>query len=161
MAVAPALPLARAVLEIDARENAAVEAEGMALVHDEVVEVRLQPARRPALLHDPSARLVRDGETEHAVLAASPEPLPIRRSPPAITAGCTMLSPAHSCFQSTVPSDGATPISARSVHEHDLRDAVDRRQVRRAVTAAGLRAEPARLAGGEHRRRRASRPWRR
>src|SRR5206468_3530755 len=47
VAVASALPFARAVLEIDAREDAAVEAEGEAFVHDEVVEVRLQPARRP------------------------------------------------------------------------------------------------------------------
>ena len=31
------------VLEVDAREDATVEAEGMAFVNDEVVEVRLQP----------------------------------------------------------------------------------------------------------------------
>ena len=36
-----------------------------------------------------------------------------------------------------------------SVHQHDLRDAVDRRQVRRAVAPAVFRAEPARLPGGE------------
>ena len=43
VAVAPALPLAHAVLHTDARENAAVEAEGVAFVNDLVVEVRLQP----------------------------------------------------------------------------------------------------------------------
>src|SRR6266404_1966015 len=43
VAVTPALPLARAVLEIDAREDAAVKAKGMTLVNDEIVEVRLQP----------------------------------------------------------------------------------------------------------------------
>ena len=37
---------------------------------------------------------------------------------------------------------------AGAAEHQDLRDAVDRRQVRRAVAAAG-RAEPARLAGGE------------
>ena len=55
VAVASALPLARAVPQIDAREDAAVEAVGVALVHDEVVEVRLQPVRRPALRRRPSA----------------------------------------------------------------------------------------------------------
>src|SRR5262249_11545496 len=42
--VASALPLARAVIEIDAREGAAVKTEGVALVNDEIVEVGLQPA---------------------------------------------------------------------------------------------------------------------
>ena len=60
VAVASALPLARAILEIDAREDVAVEAEGMALVNDEVVEVRLQPGRRPALFDIPSAGFLRD-----------------------------------------------------------------------------------------------------
>ena len=50
VAVASALPLALAVLEIDAREVAAVEAKSKVLVNDEVVEVRLQPDRRPTLL---------------------------------------------------------------------------------------------------------------
>src|SRR5262249_21741146 len=43
VAVASALPLAIAVLKVDARENAAIEAKRMALVNDEVVEIRLQP----------------------------------------------------------------------------------------------------------------------
>src|SRR5438132_14160166 len=38
VAEASALPLALAVLEIDAREDVTVEAEGMTLVNDEVVE---------------------------------------------------------------------------------------------------------------------------
>src|SRR5262249_33884778 len=42
VAVASALPLALAVLEVDAREDVAVEAVGMTLVNDEVVEVGLQ-----------------------------------------------------------------------------------------------------------------------
>ncbi|MBI3679171.1 MAG: response regulator transcription factor, partial [Acidobacteria bacterium] len=60
LAVASALPLALAVLEVDAREYGAVEAEGMAIVNDEVVEVGLQPFRRPALFDGPSAGSVRD-----------------------------------------------------------------------------------------------------
>ena len=62
VAVPSALPLALAVGEIDAREDVAVEAEGMALVHDEVVEIRLQPVRGPALLDGPSASRMRDRE---------------------------------------------------------------------------------------------------
>ena len=63
LSVAPALPFALAVRQVDAREDAAVEAEGVALVDDEVVEVRLQPARGPALLDGPSALSVRNRQT--------------------------------------------------------------------------------------------------
>jgi len=47
-AVASALLLAIAVLDIDTREHAAVDAEGMAIMKDEVAEVGLQPGQRPA-----------------------------------------------------------------------------------------------------------------
>ena len=83
------------------------------------------------------------------VLAASPEPLPIRRSPPAITAGCTMLSPGPLVLPEHRAVGRRDADRAGSVHQHDLRDAVDRRQLRRAVAAAVLRAEPARLPGGD------------
>ena len=62
MAVASALPLALAVLEVDASEDAAVESVGMAVVNDEVIEVRLQPGGGPALLGGPSASSLRDRE---------------------------------------------------------------------------------------------------
>src|SRR5580700_1928834 len=55
VAVASALPDALAVFEVDAREYAAVEAQGMAIVYHEVVEVWLQAVRGPALLDRPSA----------------------------------------------------------------------------------------------------------
>src|ERR1035438_5880589 len=42
VAVASSLPLALAVLEVDAREDAAVEAEGIAIMNDEVVEEGLE-----------------------------------------------------------------------------------------------------------------------
>ncbi|HXB68099.1 MAG TPA: hypothetical protein VNY05_07640 [Candidatus Acidoferrales bacterium] len=48
VAVASALPRWLAVLEVDAREHAAVKAEGMVIVNHEVVEVWLQRGRRPA-----------------------------------------------------------------------------------------------------------------
>src|ERR1700676_1169801 len=65
-AVASALPLAGAVLEVDAREGAAVEAVGMVPVYDEVVEVGTQPVRRPALADGPAAGPVRDPEAADA-----------------------------------------------------------------------------------------------
>jgi RNA polymerase sigma factor (sigma-70 family) len=57
-AVSSALPLALAVLEVDAREYGAVEAKGVAVVNDEVVEGGLQPGRCPALLESPSAGFI-------------------------------------------------------------------------------------------------------
>ena len=57
VAVTSTLPLARAVLQVDAREDAAIEAKGVALVNDEVVEVGLQPARCPALIDAPALRV--------------------------------------------------------------------------------------------------------
>src|ERR1039457_615125 len=66
VAVASALPLARAVLEVDARQDAVVEAEGMALVNHEVVEVWLQPFRGPALFDAPSGGSVRHRDAARA-----------------------------------------------------------------------------------------------
>src|SRR5687767_11332551 len=43
VAVATALPVALAVLEVDRREDVAVETDRVAFVDDEVVEVRLEP----------------------------------------------------------------------------------------------------------------------
>jgi len=66
VAVAPALPHALAVLQVDTCEDAAVEAEGMAVVNDEVVEVGLQPGRRPALFGGPAAGSAGDRDAAHA-----------------------------------------------------------------------------------------------
>src|SRR5262249_27337055 len=63
VAVASALPLALAVVEIDARKNVAVEAERMSLVNHEVVEVRLEPVRSPALLGSPRSAVMSGCET--------------------------------------------------------------------------------------------------
>src|SRR5688572_28138654 len=69
MAVASALPLTFAILEVDTCEDAAVKAESMAIVDDEIIEVRLQPIRSPALLDIPSVWTICDRE------AASPAAL--------------------------------------------------------------------------------------
>ena len=62
-AITAALPYTSAVSEVDARENAAIEAEGVPIVNDEVVEERLQPIRRPSFLGAPSTRSTRDRHT--------------------------------------------------------------------------------------------------
>src|SRR5262245_3296247 len=61
-----ALPLALAVIQIDACEDAPVESEGMVLMNDEVVVVGLQPDRGPALPGGPSAGSVLNRDTLHA-----------------------------------------------------------------------------------------------
>src|SRR6266404_6471674 len=70
VAVTSALPLALAVLEVDASENAADEPETMSVVNDEVIEVGLQPDRRPTLLDGPSAGSSRNRETARAAAVA-------------------------------------------------------------------------------------------
>src|SRR6266404_1280447 len=70
VAVASAFPRALAVLEIDAREDAAVKAEGMTIVNDEVVEVGLQPDRAPALFDGPSAGSVCDRDAANVMSLA-------------------------------------------------------------------------------------------
>src|SRR5262249_45207174 len=78
VAVTSALPLALPVLEVDACEDAAVEAEGMAFVNDEVVEIRLQPDRRPANFDCPSAGTVRDRNATHAALTGGDQDVAAR-----------------------------------------------------------------------------------
>ena len=161
VAVASALPLALAVLEVDAREDAAVEAEGMALVNDEVVEVRLQPVRRPALFDGPSAGSVRDRDAAHADAAGhaagADQDVAVRASRPA--ARC--VPPCHACSQSTRAVGRRDAGRAGSAQQQDLRDAVDRRQMRRAVAPACRSGRPSADCRWRRRRRRASRRRRR
>src|SRR5512145_1138138 len=65
-AVASAFPLALAVRKVDARKYVSVEAEGMALVNDEVVVIGLKPDRGPALFDGPSAGSAPDRDASHA-----------------------------------------------------------------------------------------------
>ena len=70
-----------------------------------------------------------------------------RMSPSAVSAGCTIAPPAHACSQSTLPVAGATLVVPGPLMKQDLRDAVDRDQMRRAVAEAAAAAGPARRAG--------------
>ena len=56
--VTAALPDALSGLEVDGREDSAIEAVGVSFVDHVVIEVRLQPTRRPALLDLPRAGAV-------------------------------------------------------------------------------------------------------
>ena len=91
---------------------------------------------------------MRHGETEHAVLgrepgAAADQQIPARdhRRLHDAVAGPLVL-PEHRAVGRREAD------RTQSGYQNDLRDAVDRRQLRRAVTAAVLRAEPARLPCG-------------
>src|SRR3990172_4745580 len=148
VAVASTLPLELAALEVDACEDAAVEAEGMALVNDEVVEVGLQPDRGPAFFEGQSPGFVRHREAARADsprgargvyqevavrdegrlhdAEARPRMLPKERAVGRRVAGYTGFA-----------------------LQQDLLDPVDRQQLRRAVATAALRTEPARLTGGD------------
>ena len=66
MAVPAALPLPASVVDVDAGKNAAIEPECMALMHDEIVEVGLQPRGFPALGNAPLAGVARDGDAAQA-----------------------------------------------------------------------------------------------
>ena len=111
VAEAAAFPLATAVLEIDARQAAAIKAKGLVFVNDEVVEVRLKAGRRPALCGSPTVRPFATARRSTPTPSPDPEPLPIRMSPSVVSAGCTMPSPSQTCFQRTVPSAGLTLIT--------------------------------------------------
>jgi hypothetical protein len=71
VAVPAALPAALAGLDVDCRKDAAVEPVRVPLVDDEVVEVRLQPARCPALVHGPAVCASGDGQAPHPLTRAS------------------------------------------------------------------------------------------
>ncbi len=111
MAVAPAFPHAGAFLELDARENASVEAHAWPWCATKSLKYVFSPAdvHRSFTLQPPGSCVTLTRSMPF--LSAIPEPLPIRRSRPSIDAGCTMLSPAHAYFQRMLPSDGETPIA--------------------------------------------------
>src|SRR5215213_9456191 len=68
--VSLAFPLELAVLEIDARQRAAIKTVSMSIMNDEIVEPGIQFLRRPALLNGPAAGSLRDGETSYAATIA-------------------------------------------------------------------------------------------
>ncbi len=126
VAVAAALPSALAVGQVDAGEQAAVEPVGMALVHDEVVEVRLEPVRRPAT-RSPTIRLSLLATAKRCKPLRSPAL--IRTSPSAVIAGCTIGAAmplvvtvtSHNC----VPSAGDTLVAPFGVEQKNLRHAAE------------------------------------
>src|SRR5262245_23820204 len=70
VAVASPFPLTLAIFEVDACKDAAIKAEGVAFVNDEVIEVGLQPCRAPASFGGPSAWTERDGDAAGAAICA-------------------------------------------------------------------------------------------
>src|SRR5262245_5876876 len=141
-AVASALPLALAVREIDARENVSVETVRVALVHDEVVEVRLQTIRRPALFDAPSTGSVLDAETADAEAAAHrnrvDEEVAVRRHR-GLHDGAALprVLPQHFAV---ARRDARRALLCQL---DDLLDAVDRHELRGAVAHAGGLPDPA------------------
>ena len=147
VAVASALPLAVPVLEVDAREDMSVKAEGMALVNHEVVEVRLQPVGRPALFSGPSAGSMRDRDAARAVSSGhagrADQDVAVRGQGGLYDGGARpRMLPEHCAV------GRRDARCAGSAHHHDLRDSIDRQELWRAIAAAARRAEPAPIAGG-------------
>src|SRR5262249_24979669 len=148
VAVPSALPLALAVLEIDAREDAAVEAEGVAFVNDEVIEVGFQAVRRPPLFDAPSAGSVCHRDAADSGFGES-----------GAAANQDVTASDHGWLHNAVdvplmlPEQRAVSRGdadhAFAVEQQDLRDAVDRRELWRAVSHLAGRAVPARLASAE------------
>jgi hypothetical protein len=135
VAVAPALPFAFAVREIDARHDAAVEAEDVALVDHEIAEVRLEPGRRPALVDAPSAGSAIDGEPpqaqpagrgdgvhEHVAFVGHGGLHDLPRRP--------LVLPQH------LPVRRRHADGPGAAEQQNLDDAVDGREVRRAVASS-------------------------
>src|SRR5262249_45347563 len=137
VAVALALPLALAAREVDAGKEAAVETEGMAAVNHQIVVVGLQPDRGPALVGGPAVRPAREREAAHARLAVA-QTRPVADQ--AVAAGCRgglhdaaappLMLPE---LLAGVRCDADHPGAGQ---QQDLRDAVDRYQLRRAEAPA-------------------------
>src|SRR5579859_4090158 len=149
LAVASSLPLARAILGVEAGENAAVETEHIAIVDDGIVKARPQPARRPTLFGGPTGRPVGYRDTAHPDsahrIASCDQKAAIRRHGRLHNAGIGFPRVFPKWFairRSDTRGPGRT-------HQHNLRDAVDGYELWRAVAIAAVRAEPARGTGGQ------------
>ncbi len=117
----------------------------MAAVNDEVVEVGLQPDRGPALFGGPSAGAVRDREAARAALSTGGDQDAAVRGHGRLHDG---EAPPR-VLPEPLAIGGRDAGRARCAQLQDLRDSVDRRQLRRAVAHAAVRPGPAQLAGGE------------
>ena len=129
-------------------EDRAVEAVGVAFVDHEVVEVRLQSVRGPTLFRLPAVGVVLDDEAPRADAAGRGH----RVDQDVAVSGDGRLDD-RAAFPFVLPQQlavgGIDAHRSGRTEDHDLRHAVDRDQVRRAVAAAVQRADPAQLAGGD------------
>ena len=126
-------------------QDAAVKAVGVPLVHHEVVEVRLQAARRPALFDFPSRGPLTHGEAADAQPAhgvcRGREDVPV--------GGCCRLhhgSPLPLILPEDLAIGRCDTRGAFTSQEQNLWHAVDRHQMWRAVAAAGRFDHPALIA---------------
>src|SRR5262249_58913815 len=113
----------------------------MAFVNDEVVEVRLQPGRGPALLDAPSSGTVRDRDAADADFGES-----------GAAADQDVAALDHGRLHDAVDIPLVLPEQlavgrgdadrALSVHQEDLRDAVNRRKLWRTIATTAGRALP-------------------
>src|SRR6266850_1330481 len=145
MAVPSAFPLAHAVLEVDARDAAVVEAVGVPIVYDEIVEVGIQSLRDPALCDGPSAGSLRDCNAAQGIS------LTIINQHIAV-GGQGRLYDARAGRQWVLPQLLAIGWrnAGRSscVQQQDLLNSLNRCQLWRAVATGAVRANPSRLTGG-------------
>ena len=127
-------------------EDVVVEAVGVALVNHVVVEIRLQPVGRPALLRRPAAGVVLDRQPPRAAAAGRGH----RVDQDVAVFGDGRLDD-RAAFPLVVPQQlavgGIDAHRSGRAEDHHLRDAVDRDEMRRAVAAAMQRSDPALLAG--------------
>src|SRR4029453_1000292 len=150
VAVAAALPLGCTVGQIDTGQNGAVEAERMAFVNDEVVEVRLQSSRRPALFDGPSPWSAGDRKTANA--GASGHDDGVDEDAAVWSQGwlndgralyLPLMLPQHS------PGRRRNARRAGSAEQQDLRHSIDRRPMGRAVAPEVARTDPPQFARSE------------
>src|ERR1051325_2924044 len=145
VAVALALPLELAVLEVDANERAAVEPEHISLMNDEIVEPWINIFRRPTLLHAPAAGPLRYRNTSQSTaITHTQQQVAVRRE--------TWLRDRNT-FPMVFPQNFS--VSRRDAHrtfriqQHDLLHSIHRLELWRTVASGVRRADPAWVAGGE------------
>src|SRR5262245_65297797 len=115
----------------------------MAVVNDEIVEIRLESVRRPAFVYRPIAGSILDCETaygpSHGVDAVDQDIALFGHGRLHDGAARPLVSPQHLTAGRREAGRTVSP------QHHDLRNAIDRHQMRRAVAKAAGGADPALL----------------
>ena len=146
VAVAAALPGTLTRLQVDAGQDAAVEAVGVALVRHEVVEVRLQTRRRPPRFGRPAAVLPGRPRRRHALQPGEA----VRADQDIATGGHRRLHDAAGGGPVVGPQHPAVGRrnagDAAGGEQQDLRDSIEGHEMRRAVAVAPVRRGPPRRA---------------